>query len=271
MATYDREELRRRYESATALAVASCAFTTELIGGIPADNKGVEAFVRNQLRLDTDEEVRAAVARIRAQELDPAAAAGIDITPTEGEITEKQLTGVKVLRRSQGGPYIMSHMVKACLKAAASRLHIFEVKRGTKGDMAEAGEVVATGPSMAMGEHPFNIHLMAPEIRDLIVDAISGKGLTYTELTVAPAPTYFRTLHGRVTLPQGQRSIVTQCECVGPGTRFWFKFRYHPKKLTFDDIANIFAMAQTIGLGLAKAFECGKFEITNLDITEPKK
>lgn len=25
------------------------------------------------------------------------------------------------------------------------------------------------------------------------------------------------------------------------------------------------------GLGSAKAFECGKFEITNLDITEPKK
>jgi hypothetical protein len=246
--TYDREQLRERYEKASGLAIASCRTTTELVGGMPADQTGLEQFVRHHLKVP-DEKIAETVSRILTTEMDTPVV--VDVTPEEGEIAEKAICSVRMLRRSPAGPYIMAHMVKACLKGAASRLRLFERKRGSKGDIAEAGEVTACGCSLAVGEHPFNIHLIGSHPGPL------------------PAFTYYRSFRGRISSPQGARSIVTQCECVEPGTRFAFAFRYFPKKLTRDDIVSIFSMASVVGLGSAKSFESGKFDIDTLEVTEP--
>jgi hypothetical protein len=235
---FDTAALRERYTKMTKRAVAHCTLETELVGGMPADEDGVRAFVTHHLKLKgADAEV--AVQRILKDEIGEK-----DVTPPAGEVQEKLTYGITVIRRDLSGPWLGDWMVKACLKAAASRLGLFAAKRGTKGDVAEMGRVHALGISRTTLDHPERIHL-------------------YDE-GGNPAKTYFKTFKGRVSTPNGSVSIVSDKECVPPGTRFKFEFRCYDGKLTPDDLANIFAAAMNIGLGSAKAFECGKFRVDEL-------
>ena len=138
-------------------------------------------------------------------------------------------------------------MIKACLKQSASRLGIFQQKRGTKGDVAEMGTVFAYGISALDPRYPQRVYLRNSK----------GDG---------PAQTYFQEFMGRVQTPQGSKSVITDSECVNPGSRFEFGFRYAVGKISEDDVADMFACAMVIGLGSAKSFERGKFRVERLTL-----
>lgn len=239
---YNMKQLEALYQKMTVRAVATCVLRTELVGGVSADEDGIRSFVAHHLKLSGDE-AEAAVHRIMTEEVGERST-----TPEGGELDEKLTYGITVIRRDAAGPWIGDWMVKACLKAAASRLGLFVSKRGSKGDMAEMGRVQAVGDSLMTVERPERIHLCGAD--------------------GSPAQTYFQEFKGRVQTPQGAMSIVGNKECAPPGSRFSFEFRFYDGKLTPADVANMFAAAQNIGLGSAKAFERGKFAVENLEVSK---
>jgi len=233
---YTTQQLSEAYIARTAVITAQCAFSTDLVGGQPADESGVAAYVKHHLKLEGDE-ATAAVKRIMAEEIGER-----ETTPETGELEAKLSYGINVIRRTEHGPWIGNWMVKACFKQAASRLRIFKEIIGTKGDMAEAGQVSAVGISLVEADHPERIYLRA---------AKQDK----------PASTYWRKFMGRVQTPRGEKSIIHDSECADAGSRFAFQYRLLPGKLKEDDLRDICACAMIVGLGSAKALECGKFSM----------
>lgn len=251
--TFTFSDLWNRYEDKTELVTAQCVLATELVGGQPAGPEGVTAYVKHHLKLE-GEQAEEAIKRILQEEIGER-----DVPSETGELKEKLTYSVNVVRRSKYGPWLGDWMVKACLKAAASRLGIFQEKRGSKGDIAEMGTVRSNGISFMETDHPERIYLCDK----------SGK---------SPAQTYFQEFMGRVGTPQGSKSIVTDAECVATGSRFSFSLRFKPGRITQNDIVDIFACAMVIGLGSAKSFERGKFRIASLTVgpaeakvTKPKR
>lgn len=233
------EDLQQRYRDLTASVVADCSLATELVGGQPAGPDGVRGFVAHHLKL-TGQDAEDAIRRILQEEIGER-----DVPAETGELKEKLSYGINVVRRDEKGPWLGNWMVKACLKSAASRLNIFVSKRGSKGDVAEMGQLLARGISLLDTERPERIYLR-------------------NKLGDGPADTYFQAFRGRVQSPQGSKSIVNDAECVAPGSRFSFEFRFYPSRIKSNDIADIFASAMIIGLGSAKSFERGKFSVNEL-------
>lgn len=243
---FSPEDLERRYQGVTACARAECAFVTEMVGGQPATPEGVEMFVRhhflaNGVKKPKEETVRAEVERILQQEVGTK-----DIRPELGELGDALSYGVNVIRRDAGGSWLGDWMIKACLKAAASRIGLLVSKRGAKGDMAEMGRVRAIDFS-ARTEDLFHVYLLDKTAR-------------------LPAKTYFSRFMGSVSGARGRQSIVHDSECVLPGTRFAFEYRFFDQRINAEDAADIFACAMTIGLGSCKAMERGKFKINKLTV-----
>jgi hypothetical protein len=244
--TFSSDDLEKRYQGVTACARAECTFVTEMVGGQPATPKGVEMFVRhhflaNGVKKPKEETVRAEVQRILEKEV-----GSKDIRPELGELSDALSYGVNIIRRDTGGPWLGDWMIKACLKAAASRIGLLVSKRGAKGDMAEMGRVRAIDFS-ARSEELSHVYLVDRTAR-------------------LPAKTHFSTFMGSVSGAQGRKSIVHDSECVPPGTRFAFEYRFFDQRLTAEDAADIFACAMTIGLGSCKAMERGKFKIKKLTV-----
>src|SRR6266481_735384 len=246
------EDLRVRYESRTARVIAECELATELVGGQNASEDGIRAYVKHHLGL-VDTEAETAVQRILREELGER-----DVPSETGELQEKMVYGINVIRRDAFGPWLGNWMAKACLKAAASRIGLFSQKRGSKGDIAEMGEIRPFGISLATlknhtgeddaryGIHQ-RIHLIAPD-------------------SDGPVQTYYKEFKGSVSTPKGRQSIVNTAECAPPGTQFAFEFRYAEDRVKENDIAEVFAIAMNIGLGSCKSFECGKFIIRRLSL-----
>ena len=244
---YNYQDLRDAYEKLTACATAQCTFTTPQVGGISPDEKGVDDFVKYQLKLG-GEEAEATASRIKRQELPYSS--NNDPNVEEGELDEKATYGVRVIRRDERGPWLGNWMIHACLKVAASRTQLFVKKRGSKGDFIEIGEVRST--LFSKGENAQRVYL------------VNGDG--------EAAPTEFKQFKGRVNLPSGSTSIVEDREVMQPGARFAFEFRYKPTKITNEEIVKVFAAAMVVGLGSSKSFGNGKFRIDELTIsagTEP--
>lgn len=231
-------ELDQDYQDMTSFFRCQCTLATELVGGLPADDMALEQFVIHHLKVP-QEEVAAAVARIKAEEVSK------DLRPPEGELEEKRVYGVNVIRRDAHGPYLGDWMIKACIKAAASRLNIFTEVRGSKGNFAEAGRVNAIG--FSLHGNPRLVYLNNEE----------GTG---------PAETYFQEFSGSVLSPQGRTSIIHHSECVKPGSRFAFEFRFIGRKLRETDIIAVVSLIRIIGLGSVKALERGKFTVDKCEI-----
>jgi hypothetical protein len=210
-----------------------------MVGGQPAGEQGVRQFVTHHLKITDEKEAEAAVKRILHEEVE-------NVTPTEGELPEGRVYGIRALRRTQHGPYIGDWMVKACIKQAASRLSIFQQVRGTKGNFAEAGRVFAWKYSR-IGDDANLIYLRN-----------SGDTI--------PAHTFHKEFMGRVQTPQGPVSIIHQSECVGPGSRFAFEFRFMKGKLKEEDMRDVLAMMMIVGIGSARSLERGKFRIESAEI-----
>lgn len=237
--TFTAEDLKARYAGFTARVEAECTLETELVGGQPATDDGLRMFVKHHLGLK-DEKAGEAFQRIKQSEI------GKRELPEEaGELEEYEIGSYNCIRRDPLGPWLGDWMPKACLKAAASRLGLFQKSRGSKGDLAEMGLIRALGLSL--------LNPLMPE-RIYLVDAA----------TDAPATTFWQRFMGRVHTPQGNKSIVTWAECAPPGSRFSFELRYYPGRLTQENIVDVFAAAMVLGLGSCKSFERGKFRVDKL-------
>lgn len=237
--TYTAEDLKARYATFTALVQAECTLETELVGGQPATDEGLRMFVKHHLKLE-NQAAEEAFGRIKQAEI------GTRELPEEaGELEEYEVGSYNCIRRDAFGSWLGDWMPKACLKAAASRLGLFQKARGSKGDLAEMGLVRALGISLLNPLQPERIYL---------IDSKLG----------CPVGTFWQRFMGRVHTPQGSKSIVTWSECAPPGTRFSFELRYYPARLTQDNMADVFAAAMVLGLGSCKSFERGKFRVDKL-------
>jgi hypothetical protein len=235
------EDLKSRYEEYTGAVRCECVLATELVGGLPASRDGLESFIKHHLKITDPEEAESALMRISKEE-------AVDVRPPEGEVEEKLTYGVRVIRKTEHGPWLGDWMVKACFKQAASRLNIFMDYRGTKGDFAEAGRVCAWGESLKEPDHPERIYLTAPE------------------------PLYFQEFFGRVpTGPAGAASIVHHSECAPPGTRFAWEYRFLRRALADEDIRDILALMMVAGIGSARSLERGHFRILTAEIVDAAK
>ncbi len=237
------EHLKDYYNALTTTVTAECRLVTMMAGGVPSTEEGVRAFVIHQMRVPKAD-VEETVKQILSHEL-----VGSRITPPEGELEETVDRGVNLIRRDTIGPWLGDWMIKACLKAAASRVGLFKTKIGTKGDMAEMGSITPVGISAGSNG-------TGSERRIYLRDS-SGQKAAQTTLE------FFR---GKVSSLQGSNSIVNLAEVAPIGTRFDFKFQFAQGRITNDDIGRIFGCAMTIGLGSCKAFEMGKFAINRLVI-----
>lgn len=222
------------------LATAKLRFVTRAAGGQPAGRDGVKAFVEFHLGL-IGEEAERAVDRILKEEVGEK-----DVT-AGGEIAEVESYGVNIVRKTDKGDcFFGTWQVRAMLKAAASRLGIFQEKgkRGSKGDMAEAMLVKPHGRSAIAGSQEIVV----------LVDGKPYKGGVFEKFM------------GRVSTPQGQKSIVHDSEIVPAGAEIEVAVQWPAKRVTERDMAGIWGLAQRIGLGSCKAMECGRFEIVELVI-----
>lgn len=243
-AEFSFEDLSKRYEAMTVCAVASCHLVTDMVGGMPGNRAGIEMFVHHQLGLIGDEAAQA-VDRILTHELE-GGTRQIEV-PEGSELTEMETKSVNLIRRDEHGPWLGDWMVKACMKNAASRIGLFMQTRGSKGDMAEMGQVKACGNSYFEREQlPYSANRI------------------YLRIGESPAPTQMEFIKGRVSSPQGSKSIVTLAEVCPAGAEFSFEFRFYNGKISDDDIVDFFAASMVIGLGSARSFERGKFRIDKL-------
>lgn len=242
MREYSTLDLNKLYEDDTTGFIVEARFVRETVGGQPAGEKGLRAFIAHHLKLE-GEAAEQAYHRIKGDE-------GVDITPPLGEIKEQEVYSLNRIRSNDFGPWLGDWMVKACFKAAATRLGMFMAKRGMKGDVSEMGRVQAYGHS-AKGA-PQEINLYDEE----------GN----------PATTFYQEFKGKVSTPQGANSIVTTAECAPAGSRFSFTFRYKTNNNVSEmDIARIVAAMQVIGLGSAKSMERGKFEVIRLMVEDEQE
>lgn len=228
-------------------------FLLPLLGTQPATDKGLEAYIEHHLGIDplrdnitgkpTNSDFNNTFERIKNEEIGER-----DLTPEAGEVEEKKVYGINVVRKSAAGPFLLAHMVKAALKQAASRCGFFEKKKGSKGDMAEIGEVVAEGESLQAKDRPWEIYLRK-----------DGK----------PAKTYFETERGTVSTPSGKKSIQYEAEHVEEGATAEFSFHWPARKLTEEDMAQVAALVTAAALGGARSLSHGKFEVLSLTIEGP--
>src|SRR6185312_11772783 len=123
MTKYTFNDLEDRYQSLTGFVKCSCVFSTELVGGQPADEAAIRAFATHHLGITDPKELDSAVRRILKEEVGEK-----DVRPPEGELDEKQVYGVRVVRRTLQGPYLGNWMVKACITQAASASEMTQTK-----------------------------------------------------------------------------------------------------------------------------------------------
>ncbi len=268
MKTYSYDDLNKKFEAMTVACHIEAVTTTRIVGGLPASEEGLRAFIKYQMGLtgdEADEALRSIVTHEFGKPLGtkqyitlPTGAGSKTITtePEEQENTpvlelaEVQTSSVNLIRRDEYGSYLGDWMLKANLKAAASRVGLFVAVKGVKGDMAEMGRVRATGTSAV--DLPGSYNLNRIYLRDA-----KGK----------PVKTEMDYLRGRVNTPSGPNSIITLAETCPPGAHVSFEFRFFDgAKVSDDDIADIFAAAMNIGWGSAKSWECGKFRIEKLTV-----
>lgn len=240
MGQWKREQFEEAYDEMTSQIIVKAEFRTQLVGGQPASADGIEAFVTHHLGL-TGKAAEDAAKRILKHEV------GTRENNAElDEVPEEEVYGVNVLRRDEDGrAWLGDWQIKACIKCATSRLGFFQKKRGTKGDIAELSQVRGYGPSKGSYSHQILI--------------CNGSGEPYT------GKQYERFL-GSVNTPSGRKSIVHHSEVAPVGCSFSFEWRLPPNKLTEDNIVDILAAMQQVGLGSCRSMERGKLIINEATI-----
>lgn len=236
---WTEKEIAELADGSRSVARMTLRFLRPLAGGQPAGDKALEAFAEHHLKLvPGTQEFKDAIARIKTEEIGER-----DATPEVGEVQEKHVYAVNVIRRSDKGPYVLEHQVKALLKQAASRIGLFKARIGTKGDMAEMGTVAAIGESLRNPARPWEVYLR------------NGSG---------PATTSYDKIAGSVNTPRGKKSIQHHTEIAAEGSRISFEFRWPVGKLKAENLKEILAAAKIIGLGSCLSLGYGRFEVESV-------
>ena len=235
------QDLLKRYNEMTMSVKCDCTLTTELVGGLPADEEGLKAFIKHHLGLE-GAEAEEAYMRISTEELQD-----VSITPVEGEIEEKLTYGVRAIRKTELGPYLGDWMVKACTKQAFSLADIFSTVRRSKAFLAEGGKIEAWGDSLKEPDHPEKIYL-------------TGDG-----------DLYYQKFHGRVRVGMTLKSIVHHSECAPPGMRFQFVIKMIRGDIKDSDVVDFLPLMMNCGLGSARSLERGHFAINSFEIIDALK
>jgi hypothetical protein len=222
-------------------------FLTRYVGGQPAGEEAIAAFVEHHLGL-TGDAAEKAVKRIVTDEVQ------LSDNKTD-EVDEKYTYGLNVIRRTKAGmPWVGTWQVRAMLKQTASRLGLFVAvkgkrKSGGKGDMAEMMIIKATGPSLA--------HAEKDEIQQIVL--VDSEGLGYDTK-------HYDKYRGCVSTPNGKKSIVSDVEYAPAGCEMHLSVSWPTMRIKEADMAAVWAAGQGVGLGSMKAYECGRFEVVSLDI-----
>jgi hypothetical protein len=264
--TWKREEIENGFDLLTHHLRFTCTLSRELVGGLPATKEGIEAFVKYQAQILTPinpEEQHQMAERIFKEELGERRVAIREIAdnlvigeqqvppPEGGELQEKIVGQVNVVRKDENGVWIGDWMVKAALKQTASRLGLWMKNKGLKGDMSEGARVLSVGKSLLIPETPHRIYLRNE----------NGDG---------PAKTFWQTFQGRITTANGAVSIVTHAECVEPGATFEFEYLFLGGRMSEDEISKLVYLVGNTGLGSSRAMERGKFRVDEVSYIVPK-
>ena len=239
--TLTQADLDAQLAKVRSVATVRAKFLRQFVGGQPAKEEGVRAFVQHQALISPDTpEFEAMVQRILKEEIGDK-----EKSPEGAELQESSTYGVNVIRHSVAGPYIAAHQIQACIKQAASRLGLFMAKRGAKGDLAELGTVRAVDSSLADESRPWEI-------------ALTQSG--------AAAHTSFQLLSGSVSTPMGRKSIQYHAEMADEGSEFAFEIHWPATKIRGKDMGLILAAATQIGLGSCLSLGFGRWEVLDATI-----
>lgn len=240
-ATYNAEDLQAVLEDQRNCARVTVRVLTPIAGGVPAKEDGLKAFIEHHLGISpVDAELfNATLARIQKEEIGER-----DVKTEVGELEMQEVYSVNQLRRSDLGPFLAAHQLNAAIKQSASRLRIFQKKRGSKGDVAEMGTVLAAGDSLQNPDRPWEIYLRK-----------NG----------GPAATSFEKISGSVSSPQGRKSIQHHSEVVEEGAVFVFDFHWTPFKFTNDHMVKTVAGMNAIGQGSCLSLGYGRIEVEQLE------
>jgi len=245
--SYTHEDLVAILNEARSSMHLHIEFERVLAGSQPADDKGLTDFIKHQLGINPDtnpREFNECLARIRNEEIKET-----DITPAHGEVHEEKVYGVIVFRRSDHGPFILDHQIKALLKAACTRMGVFEKPKGSKGDIVEMSAIVATGASLRNPARPWEVYITDAE----------GK----------PATTHFEIVRGTITGASGQKlSIVHHTEFAPEGSHLDFIVKWAHRKFTADLWPKVIAAAMQIGLGAIKNRQYGRFRVLKMEVED---
>ena len=254
---YGPQDLTKIYQQMCGYAHAAITFTREIVGGAPADEPGVRAFVQHRMQIPEGPNFEKAVQRILSEEMNSGEKLTVEQEPEDGssseelkDLIERYTYGLSVFRRSPIGVWIGDWQVKACFKSACTRVGLFKRIRFSKGSVVEMGQVESCGISRLESAHPERIYLMTT----------NGNG------GPEPVMTTFRTFKGRISGPSGSASIVAHKECAAKGTMIEFSYRWRDDVIPRAEIAKVFAAANVIGLGSAKSYELGKFQCDRLTV-----
>lgn len=247
MPKWTQADLSKLLEKMRSAVVVKVRALREFVGGVPAEDSRLEGFIEFQMGIvpqrkdgaPTNPAFIECLQRLKKDEIGER-----NVTPEGGEVEERKVYGVNVIRKSAAGHFILEHQIKAVLKQAASRKGLFMAKKGSKGDLAEFGTVLAVGESLQVKDRPWEIYLRK-----------DGKPIT----------TRFRTMRGHVASPSGSKSIQYEAECAPEGTEFSFELSWPPKKLKENDVVDIVAVATAIGFGSCLSKGYGKFEVLSME------
>lgn len=217
-------------------------FPRNFAGGQPAGEKELKAFIQHHLGISPDApEFMETYARIRREEM------GEETTPEGGEVQTEQVYGVNIIRKSDKGPFILEHQIKAWLKTAASRMGIFKTKIGSKGDLAEMGMVTACGDSLQSALRSWEIYLRKDG---------------------GPVGTSFVNVSGRVNTPSGAKSIQHHSEVTDEGAVIEFRVSWTKIKFSMEDMLKTLAAASRDRLGSMRSIGYGDIEIISVEAEE---
>jgi len=245
-----RKQITKSPNGKLGTAYVTIKFITPVVGGQPATEAGVLAYVTHYLQL-TGDDADEAVSRIMKEEVRHDKMT--DVTPVDGEVKEEKTYGLNCLRRTDSAlpqAYIGTWQIRAMIKQSTSRLGFFSKKIGSKGDLAEGMLILPYGPSKLGG------------IQEVVLIEAGGQPYVARE--------YVKFM-GSVNSAKGKVSIVHDSE-IGPvGSTLSFTVEWPVGKITGDNMAAIIGMAERIGLGSVRSKEHGRFEIVSLEIETPDK
>jgi hypothetical protein len=104
--TYTTEQLEDMYQGMTGSVHVQATFITEVVGGQPADRKGIESYVKYHLKITDPTEAQKAADRIEKEEIGER-----DVTPEAGEVAERSVYNINILRHTDKGAWLGDWMV----------------------------------------------------------------------------------------------------------------------------------------------------------------